>query len=123
MTARPNVSRATLALAFLLASSAIASVPAGAATAPYPPSAVLFGMTFDFTKHVRRASSSDNWPLTWAANDQQYASWGDGFGFDGGTTKTSLGFSRIEGPAVGWTARDTYGSEGAEARSSINGKS
>lgn len=121
MTARLHVTWAILALALTL--PALTPARASAATSPYPQSTVIFGMTLDFTKHVRRASSSDNWPLTWAANDHQYASWGDGFGFDGGTTKMSLGYSRIEGPAVGFTARDTYGSEGAEARSSINGKS
>lgn len=96
--------------------------PASAA-APYPQSAVVSDVQFDWTKHIRRAQGSDNWAMTWASNDHQYTSWGDGFGFDGGTTKKSLGYSRIEGSSTSWTGDDVFGSENAEAIANLGGKS
>jgi hypothetical protein len=95
-----------------------------AATAdPYPQSAVIADLQFDFSRFERRAAESDNWAVTWAADDNQYAAWGDGYGFDLGTTKISLGYSRVTGTASSWTARDVFGTELAEARSNISGKS
>lgn len=94
-----------------------------AAAAPYPQSAVIADLQFDFSRFERRALESDNWALTWAADDNQYTAWGDGYGFDGGTTKVSLGFSRVTGAASSWTARDVFGTELGEARSNIVGKS
>lgn len=109
---------------FLSLAAALAAAPEPAPpAAPYPPSPVLSGVRFDFTTHVRRAIDSDNWAVTWAADGNQYATWGDGRGFDGGRTKKSLGYSRIEGNADDWTARDTYGSEKAEATATLQGKS
>lgn len=92
---------------------------------PYPPSPVLAGMTFDFSTHDRRAPGSDNWPITWADNDHQYASWGDGGGF-GGTNqdgRESLGVARIEGPATSYTGYNVYGGKNAENPAPVGGKS
>lgn len=97
--------------------------PGVQAAQPYPSSTAISGMQWDFSKHVRRAESSDNWAITWAADDHQYTSWGDGMGFDGGVTKISLGFSRVQGSKDSWTARDTYGSENAESFATVGGKS
>lgn len=51
------------------------------AKAPYPPSPVITAVAFDFASRDRRAPGSDNWPITWADDDHQYAAWGDGGGF------------------------------------------
>jgi hypothetical protein len=60
------------------------------------PGVLDFGtVAFDFRTHERLADGSDNWPLTWAADDHQYTSWGDGGGFGG--ERMSLGVARIEG--------------------------
>jgi len=48
--------------------------------APYPSSTVITDMNFDFSTHTREAEGSDNWPITWADDDHQYTSWGDGNG-------------------------------------------
>ena len=47
---------------------------------------------------VRKAKGSDNWPLTWADDDQLYTAYGDGWGFEPIVPeKLSLGLARIEG--------------------------
>ena len=102
--------------------SVFATMSSGA-TAPYPASTVISGLQFDFSKHVRRAEGSDNWAITWSSDDHQVTTWGDGMGFDGGTTKISLGYSRVQGGKDSWTARDTYGSENAERFATVGGKS
>ncbi|HEV3197151.1 MAG TPA: serine hydrolase [Bryobacteraceae bacterium] len=65
--------------------------------APYPPSPVIHGAAFG--KETRRdAIDSDNWPLTWGDDDQQYTSYGDGFGFAPHVEKKlGMGFARITG--------------------------
>lgn len=67
--------------------------------APYPPSPVIRGVVFG--KEIRRAAiDSDNWPLTWADDDAQYTSYGDGFGFEPHVEKKlGMGFARITGTA------------------------
>jgi CubicO group peptidase (beta-lactamase class C family) len=45
------------------------------------------------------AESSDNWPISWADDDLQYTSYGDGWGFEPKLAdKLSLGLATIEGP-------------------------
>jgi CubicO group peptidase (beta-lactamase class C family) len=65
--------------------------------APYPPSTVIRHAAFG--KEIRRAAiDSDNWPLTWADDDAQYTSYGDGFGFEPRVReKLGMGFARITG--------------------------
>ncbi len=47
---------------------------------------------------LRMAEGSDNWPMTWAADDQLYTAYGDGWGFDPRTDiKLSLGLAKITG--------------------------
>jgi len=66
----------------LIAASYMALMQASAgvqiAEAPYPPSPVIKGVTFDFSSRDRRAPGSDNWAITWADDDHTYAAWGDG---------------------------------------------
>jgi CubicO group peptidase (beta-lactamase class C family) len=66
---------------------------------PYPPSPVIKGVVWAPKEQiVRRASGSDNWPITWADDGDQYAAYGDGWGFVPKTDrKLSLGIAKIVG--------------------------
>lgn len=94
-------------------------------SAPYAPSPVIVGITFDWSTHERRAPGSDNWPLTWAGDGHQYTSWGDGGGF-GGTNddfRVSLGFGRVDGEFGVHTARNVWGHPGnSENEARFGGK-
>lgn len=47
---------------------------------------------------IRKAKGSDNWPLTWADDDNLYTAYGDGNGFEPRLKeKLSLGLARVEG--------------------------
>lgn len=66
---------------------------------PYPKSDVIKGIEFAPDSTVdRHACESDNWPLTWADDDNLYAAYGDGWGFEPRVEKKlSLGLARIGG--------------------------
>ena len=72
---------------------------------PYPWSDI--GIEFDWSTRVRDAVGSDNWPITWGADDEQYASWGDGNGFDG-SVRTPLGVARVVGRHPNFTGTDLW---------------
>lgn len=92
--------------------------------APYDQSTVITDVSWDETTTNRLAAGSDNWPITWAADNNQYASWGDGYGFAVAGTKQSLGFSRIEGDYNSYAGYDVWGdSTYAENPSQFEGKS
>jgi hypothetical protein len=97
---------------------------------PPPPSGnagspVITGVTFDATSHQRAADGSDNWPMTWSSDDQQYATWGDGGGFGGSESdgRVSLGVARIEGDASAYRGVNRMGGKSGECQSGIDGKS
>lgn len=88
------------ALCTFAAAAAIgASVSAYGATPPYPPSAVITRVTWDFSSHQRLAPGSDMWPITWASDGNLYTIWGDGGGFGGTNTlgRVSTGIAQIGG--------------------------
>ena len=66
---------------------------------PYPASPVIKEIVWASTDEIiRKASGSDNWPITWADDDNQYAAYGDGWGFEPKTEKKlSLGIVKIIG--------------------------
>src|SRR5262245_28525778 len=67
--------------------------------APYPPSPLIERITWHWQTHRTAAGGSDLWPVTWGADDNLYAAWGDGGGF-GGTDqegRVALGIARIDG--------------------------
>jgi len=66
---------------------------------PYPPSDVIKKIVWAPTGEIiRQASGSDNWPITWADDDNQYTAYGDGWGFEPKTKeKLSLGIAKIAG--------------------------
>ena len=76
--------------------SIVASVNNGA---PYPNSPVISNIIWDdVASIIRKASGSDNWPITWAIDDRLYTAYGDGKGFEPHVeSKLSLGFGRVEG--------------------------
>jgi len=71
----------------------------GRGAAPYPLSPVVKGIEWaPADTIIRRASGSDNWPITWADDDNQYTAYGDGWGFEPKTKKKlSLGIAKIVG--------------------------
>jgi CubicO group peptidase (beta-lactamase class C family) len=67
--------------------------------APYPPSPIIKSIAWaPISEIIRRAQGSDNWPLTWADDNNLYTAYGDGWGFDPKVPeKLSLGFAVISG--------------------------
>jgi len=93
---------------------------------PYPPSPVIKKIIWAPTGEIiRKASGSDNWPITWADDDNQYAAYGDGWGFEPKTKeKLSLGMAKINGSPPDFSGtnirsetgeRFGQGNEGAKA--------
>src|SRR5205823_13592492 len=72
---------------------------------------------------VRQATDSDNWPITWADDDNLYTAYGDGQGFDPKVpTKLSLGFAKVQGPATGFTGINIRSPTGEQAGDGAAGK-
>jgi hypothetical protein len=92
---------------------------------PYPSSPVIEGIVFHWDTLDRRAIGSDNWPITWAADDHQYTSWGDGGGFGGSNQdgRVSLGVGRIEGSWDNYRSYNVWGGLNAENPATFKGKS
>ncbi|MGB2823023.1 MAG: serine hydrolase, partial [Phycisphaerae bacterium] len=69
--------------------------------APYPPSPAITSLAWAPKETIiRKASGSDNWPVTWADDGHLYTAYGDGWGFEPKVKgKLSLGVARVEGPA------------------------
>jgi hypothetical protein len=74
-------------------------VEAARTQAPYPRSTVIRGASFSPESTIlRKAIDSDNWPITWGDDDEQYTAYGDGAGFEPYVDhKLSLGFAKITG--------------------------
>ncbi len=95
------------------------------ADAPYPPSPVITGVSFDMDTVVELAPGSDNWAITWADDDHQYTSWGDGGGFGGTNSlgRESMGFGRVEGPRDSYSTHNVWGGHMSENPATFSGKS
>jgi len=74
-------------------------IPDSDAKPPYSPSPVIKSVRFAPTASIiRKATGSDNWPMTWADDGDIYASYGDGWGFEPRIPqKVSQGFAKIVG--------------------------
>jgi predicted amidohydrolase YtcJ len=92
---------------------------------PYAPSPVISGVTFDWSTHKRHAQGSDNFQLTWGADDHQYGAWGDGGGFGGTNSdgRVSLGVARIEGSWDNYRGVNVWGGKNAVNPANVDGKS
>jgi CubicO group peptidase (beta-lactamase class C family) len=66
---------------------------------PYPPSPVIAGIKWaPADTIIRKAEGSDNWPITWADDNNLYTAYGDGWGFRPRTDKKlSLGIAKVTG--------------------------
>jgi hypothetical protein len=66
---------------------------------PYPPSPVIKQITWaPAAQIIRHAAGGDNWPMTWADDDAQYTSYGDGNGWEPLIKgKLSIGYVRVMG--------------------------
>jgi len=109
----------------LLASISAGAPPAGVSVLPYPPSAVITGVTFRDETARTLAPGSDIWPLTWAADGHQYTTFGDGGGF-GGTGRdgrVSLGIARVEGGKDDYVGVNIAGGKNAPHAAPFTGKS
>jgi len=81
---------------------------------PYPPSPVIKKIVWAPTDEIiRRASGSDNWPITWADDDNQYTAYGDGWGFEPKTKeKLSLGIAKITGSPLDFSGTNVRSESG-----------
>ncbi len=72
---------------------------------------------------VRKASGSDNWPMTWADDDQQYTAFGDGRGFEPQVSSSlSLGFAQVAGPPDNFAGTNIRSPTGEQSGSGRRGK-
>lgn len=92
--------------------------------APYPQSSHITGISWDMSTLKNRAPYSDNWCITWADDDRQYTSWGDGGGFGGNQTdgRVSMGVGRVEGTKDSYTCTNVWGGKNAENPATFKGK-
>ena len=92
-----------------------------ASEAPYRHSEVITSLIWaDASTIVRQADGSDNWPITWADDGEQYTAYGDGWGFEPKVpNKLSLGFCRVSGdpPGDGVNIRSATGEQIGDGRS------
>ncbi|MBN2313697.1 MAG: hypothetical protein JXM79_07185 [Sedimentisphaerales bacterium] len=93
----------------VMTSELITEPPGPVMQIPYPQSTYITDMTWQWDTHSRAAAGSDNWAITWADDDQQYAAWGDGWGFTGSGPKISLGVSLIVGDSNDYVGTDLWG--------------
>jgi hypothetical protein len=79
---------------------------------PYPVSPVIESITWDFKNLTRAAEESDLFPVTWAADNNLYTAWGDGWGFTGWPVlrwkKKYLGVSRVSGGPGDYVGTDLW---------------
>lgn len=85
------------------------------AGAPYPPSSVIASITWQWETHATAAPGSDLWPVTWGADGDLYAAWGDGGGFGGTDSdgRVAMGFARIAGPPERFVGTNLNGGKDA----------
>ncbi len=112
-------------LFILVISTLLTTIPVSAQQLPYPKSQVIMNISFNWSSHVRLASGSDNWPLTWADDDNQYTVWGDGGGFSGTNDigRSSIGVARIEGNWHDFQATNIWGGYHPVTNHEVIGKS
>ncbi len=85
-------------------------ISSGQVEPPYPPSPIIEAVEWDFGTLEQYGIGSDLWPMTWGDDGNVYASWGDGWGFNGDLgPKQFIGVSRILGEPPGLTGEDVWG--------------
>ncbi len=106
---------------FLLLTLGTAGAQPVSSAAPYPPSTFIKQLTWHWDTYTNAAHGSDLWPITWGADGNLYAAWGDGGGFQGSDTdsRVALGFARIEGGPGQWKGYNVNGGKSPEHPSSF----
>ncbi len=91
---------------------------------PVPPSPVIRKITFAPESSIMRdAIDSDNWPITWGDDGNQYTAYGDGSGFPPYTDKKlSMGFARIDGPATAFHGTNIRAATGERTGNGAKGE-
>ncbi len=92
---------------------------------PYAQSSIIKEVEFDWSTHISLAPGSDNWPITWADDNNLYSVWGDGGGF-GGTNnlgRSSIGLARIEGNWDNFKGFNVWGGHNSENEHGLIAKS
>jgi CubicO group peptidase (beta-lactamase class C family) len=91
---------------------------------PYPPSPVIREIRFgEKSSIIRKSRDSDNWPLTWASDDNLYTAYGDGYGFEPRlANKLSLGFAKILGTPDDFQAINIRSPSGEQTGDGAAGK-
>jgi len=92
---------------------------------PYAESSIIKEIEFDWSTHVSLAPGSDNWPITWADDNNQYSVWGDGGGFGGTNSlgRSSIGIARIDGDWQDFKGFNVWGGHNGENDHNIIAKS
>jgi len=92
--------------------------------APYPASPVIKAVDWAPRETiVRMARDSDNWPITWADDDNLYTAYGDGCGFDPKVPeKLSLGFAKVIGRPDGFSGINVRSATGERKGDGARGK-
>ncbi len=105
-----------------IAAAVTGAVPA--ATAPYPASQIIREVRWAPADTVlRKASGSDNWPTTTAADGTIYTAYGDGWGFEPKVKeKLSLGFATITGTPSDFQGRNIRSATGETRGDGPRGK-
>lgn len=88
----------------------------GKAPPPYPHSQVIESIAWHWETLTNAAPGSDLWPVTWGPDDNLYAAWGDGGGFEGSNSdgRVAMGFARIEGTPEHWRGFNVNGGKNPE---------
>lgn len=69
-------------------------------------------ITWQWASIKTAAEGTDNFPMTWAADDRQYTMGGDGYGFEIQKSKKSMILSRVTGPYDTQRYADLWDSDG-----------
>lgn len=102
------------------------NIPSAYSVQPvYPASNVITGITFDLSSRKTLAPGSDNWAITWADDDNQYTTWGDGGGFGGTNSngRVSLGYAKVTGGKSNYSTSNVWGGANTSNGGDFNGKS
>ena len=91
---------------------------------PYPDSTVITGIQWAPASAITRSAlGSDNWPITWADDNNLYTAYGDGYGFDPPSSqKLSLGYSKMTGPPTAFVGVNIPSPTGEELGGGPQGK-
>src|SRR4051812_36949422 len=92
---RRNAHVPTVILLIGFALGALANTTTVRAQAPYPPSDVVTGITWETGTYRYAGAGGDIWPVTWAQGGSVRTAWGDGV--VGCGTKVSYGVAALSG--------------------------